>query len=93
MEDDNSDLLLGDDYQDLMDWGQSIKTSASLKSVNFKDLTIEEFMQEQNIESMEQILKDKDLREVFLKDMREVLFREKQDVKTIESYIRKLRNK
>jgi len=48
-----------------MEWDRSIKKNSSLKSINFKELTVEEFMQEQNIESMHEILQNNDLRDVF----------------------------
>jgi len=76
-----------------MDWQQTVNNKSSLKSINFKELTIEEFMQEQNIESMNEILKNNDLREVFLKDMKMVLLKEEYDEKSIDSYIRKLKNR
>lgn len=76
-----------------MDWQQKVKSQSKLKSINFKELTIEEFMQEQNIESMNEILNNDDLREVFLKDMKNVLLKEEYDEQSIDTYIRKLKNK
>jgi len=76
-----------------MEWDRSIKKNSSLKSINFKELTIEEFMQEQNIESMHEILQNNDLRDVFLKDMKEVLLKEEYDEQSVASYIKKCKNK
>jgi len=76
-----------------MEWDRSIKKNSSLKSINFKELTVEEFMQEQNIESMHEILQDNDLRDVFLKDMKQVLLKEEYDQQSVASYITKCKNK
>jgi len=76
-----------------MEWDRSIKKNSSLKSINFKELTVEEFMQEQNIESMHEILQNNELRDVFLKDMKEVLLKEEYDEQSVASYIKKCNNK